>query len=286
MDFNKRLAETMIKAVNNPDYINTEIFKWKHEKEMSQKLSDDKIQFLNNLIKNIEEILKQNPRKISSYPHIREADLLDINGRPYGDWCNFRRQRREAGIFFPLAHYDFRDPSGFLILRDDCSDLLDLLQSGRFNSINLISGILTNRCDFIMARFIYLNAYTGITPNSAPDYLKAGFSTFLASKRGKSGGEKPKMENAIYKALEQFIKEDPDLIQASNNSLARKFAKWLLSDNRYIEHATREWYIFYVEDSKLIFAEPDKTTKKSKITSLKLGTIRTEYIPKIKNTEK
>ena len=85
MDFNKRLAETMIKAVNNPDYINTEIFKWKHEKEMSQKLSDDKIQFLNNLIKNIEEILKQNQRKISSDPHFREADLLDINGRPYGD---------------------------------------------------------------------------------------------------------------------------------------------------------------------------------------------------------
>ena len=107
----------------------------------------------------------------------------------------------------------------------------------------------------------------------------------LASKRGKSGGEKPKMENAIYKVLEQFIKEDPDLIQASNNPL-RVNLKWLYLMTDISNMQLVEWYIFYVEDSKLIFAEPDKTTKKSKITSLKLGTIRTEYIPKIKNTEK
>lgn len=103
----------------------------------------------------------------------------------------------------------------------------------------------------------------------------------LQSKHGKIGGDKEKICQPILKALQQFNEEEPDVIQLSDNAITEKFKEWLLSDDRYVTHDGRDWKI-YVQDGDVIFAEPDKTTKKIKIRSRKLGTIRREYIPKLR----
>lgn len=158
MDFNKRLAETMIKAVNNPDYINTEIFKWKHEKEIAKKLTERMAQYVSHILGNIDDILKLNPTKSGLvFPEIREAGCLDISGKPYRDWKGYRKRRREAGLCFPMANYDFRDPAGLNILHDDCEDMLDLLHSrAELIDVGLAIDLLFIRCDMINARFHYL----------------------------------------------------------------------------------------------------------------------------------
>lgn len=288
MDFFNKLVEAIKCDEKQPGYIQGEIARFKHEKEIAKKTVEHKIKIISNILGEIDKVLKLNPTKSGLvFPQIREADYLDINGKPYGDWNGFRKRRREAGTFFPMANYDFLDPAGFNILHDDCEDMIDLLQSrGQDCTIDLMMDLLFSRCDLIATRFNYLRGCASINVNTAPDYLVADFSTAFASKRGKVGGRKKKICQPILKALQQFIEDETDLIQQSNKAITEKFTEWLLSDDRYITHAKREWFIYYVQDSKCIFAEPDKTTKTSKITSKKFDTVRKDYIPKIKKVGK
>jgi hypothetical protein len=122
--------------------------------------------------------------------------------------------------------------------------------------------------------------------------------TVISNKASENGKRNPgrKIYQPILKVLQKFVKENPDVMELSNNAIANRFADWLPEEldndhDCYIEHEGRDWKIFWTKGkeekdkkriNKCIFAEPDKITKTSKIISVKLDAIRKNYIPKIR----
>lgn len=216
------------------DSINNELVKYNHEKEIVKKLIAHKLQFISNIFSEVDSILKLNSTKIS-LPKIREAACLDIAGKPYGDWNGFRKRRREAGVFFPMANYNFHDPSGFKIIYDDCEDMIELLKSDRlrFAQVDLVIDLLFTRCDLIAARYSLLRGCVDINANTAPDFLIADFTSAFTSRNGTQGGYQSGLMRRLnaapikkaWQAEADKIWKKPKNSKLSKSSVAKLIAK-------------------------------------------------------------
>ncbi len=100
------------------------------------------------------------------------------------------------------------------------------------------------------------------------------------AQRSKAGGEKEKIRMPILIALAEYFRDHPRTAGLSNRNIADRFLQELAHNEVFIDHNETEWRVYAIPDEGLVFAEPDKQS--IHVISVKLETLRKNYIPKVK----
>lgn len=115
---------------------------------------------------------------------------------------------------------------------------------------------------------------------------KGNISRYM-SKKGKKGGEKPKMNQPMLLAITQYLREHPKLENTSNKRISNSFKRDVTKDEPMtVSFKECEWDVYYYEDynDAYITAIPDtKNTTKYREASRKISTVINSYIPEAKN---
>jgi hypothetical protein len=149
-----------------------------------------------------------------------------------------------------------------------CKDALKNVETLTSSIVeSVISSIPT-----IVGRFHYMISYHGLK------YLYEQ----ATRKRGQKGGRREKICQPILIATTQYLRNNPKIINETNNRIAEIFKEKVKKENLIIvDYNGCEWDFYFYDD--LFWAIPDtKNHTKNRDISIKIGTLRKTYIPKAK----
>lgn len=103
-----------------------------------------------------------------------------------------------------------------------------------------------------------------------------------ASKAGKKGGEMPKKNQPVLLAVTQYLRDNSNLVNESNEKIARSFKRNVKGDESMIVNFDGcEWDVYFV-DKKIKAIANTKNNNKHHDKSIGYATFRNSYIPDAK----
>lgn len=234
-------------------------------------LIENRINLIINISEGIDDIM-------DNHPKMRDAKIPEVRSFPTMmemSWCDFRKTRWEQikkSILsssleeFPLAGFDFHNAGGFKILKDDCTDIWNVLRNIEILTPALVQCLFFT-VDDIMNRYYYMSGFFKLK--------------YKLSSAGKKGGEKEKKSQPILLAAIKYLQDKPNLRNKPNNYIVESFKRNVANEDNCITVVSSdcEWDVFFYDEC--IWAKPLED-KEHKEESVKVGTFRKTYLQNAK----